>query len=125
MTQQEINQKAEEFELTNGIYGFKEGVKWACKWLLKKPEGYIFDTDKQIIEHNGVSYRLQKKNYQVAKFLYDNRNRIVNRDEIYANVWDGVIVEERTIDIHIKKIRTGVPGIPIQTIKGVGLIWND
>ena len=126
MTQEQINQKAEEFEYTDGIYGFKEGVKWACKWLIKpKPQGYIFNEDKRLIEHNGVSYRLQKKNYQVAKFLYDNRNRIVTRDEIYANVWEGVVVEEGTIDVHIRKIRRGVPGIPIQTRKGLGLIWNE
>ena len=125
MTQQEINEKAQEFEYTDGVYGFKEGVKWAYKYLTTKPEGYIFNTDKRTIEHNGVEYRLEKRNYQVAKFLYDNKNKVVTRDEIYANVWEGMIVEERTVDVNIRKIRIGVPGVPIQTRKGVGLIWNE
>ena len=125
MTQEQIDEKAQEFEYTNGTYGFKEGVKWAYKWLTTKPQGYIFNEDKRLIEHNGESYRLEKKGYTLAKFLYDNRNRIVTRDEIYANVWEGMVVEERTIDVHIRKIRNGVPGIPIQTRKGLGLIWNE
>jgi|LakMenEpi03Aug12_release.lakeMendotaPanAssembly.Ray.scaffolds.fasta_scaffold3698200_2 hypothetical protein len=33
MTQEEINQKAEEFEYTNGVYAFKEAIKWYQKQI--------------------------------------------------------------------------------------------
>lgn len=129
MTDEQIREAAIKYD--NGAFSetpiahFMEGAFWYRNQLLKRStDGYIINDSKKVVEHNGIEYRLQKKNYQVAKYLYDNKGRIINKDEIYANVWEGMIVEERTVDVHLRKIRMGVPGIPIKTVKGVGYIWN-
>jgi len=46
MTQEEINKKAEEFEYTDGRYGFKEGVKWHSKKSYTEEDmiNFAFDT---------------------------------------------------------------------------------
>ena len=92
---------------------------------LPKHKKFIIDKNKHTVIYDGIETKLQKKTFQVLSYLYDNMDKIVTRDEIYANVWEGMIVEERTIDVHIRKIRKNIPIAPIQVIKKAGLIWKE
>ena len=92
---------------------------------LAKNKKFTIDKNKHVVLYDGIETKLQKKTFQVLSYLHDNIGKVVTRDEIYANVWEGIIVEERTIDIHIRKIRRAVPKIPLQVIKKLGIILND
>ena len=92
---------------------------------LQKNKKFTIDKNKHAVVYNGIETKLQKKTFQVLSYLYDNMDKIVTRDEIYANVWEGMIVEERTIDVHVRKIRKNIPEIPLHTEKKLGLIWKE
>lgn len=92
---------------------------------LPKNKKFTIDKKKHAVVYDGIEIKLQKKTFQVLSYLYDNVDKIATRDEIYENVWKGMIVEEGTINVHVRKIRKAVPGIPLHTIKNLGLIWKE
>jgi two-component system alkaline phosphatase synthesis response regulator PhoP len=83
--------------------------------------------DLKINKENYMIYRaneeiqLARKEFELLNLLASRPHKVFSRDEIMSQVWDDdVIVGERTIDVHIRKIRekTGIDNI--KTIKGVG-----
>lgn len=92
---------------------------------LPKHNGFILNKNKNTVVHKGIEVRLQKKTFKMLNYIYENKNRVVSRDEIYENVWEDVIVDGRTIDVHARHIRKAIPEIPMKTIKKVGLIWTE
>ncbi len=83
--------------------------------------------DLKINKENYMVYRekeeiqLARKEFELLNLLASRPHKVFTRDEIMSQVWDDdVIVGERTIDVHIRKIRekTGIDNI--KTIKGVG-----
>ena len=107
------------------INGYFDTAKEMEKSLLNASSKYAFNDDKKVILHQGKEYRLEKRNYLVAKYLYDNRHKVVSREEINNYIWGDIIIDTRGLDVYIRKIRKAVPGIPIQTRKGFGHIWNE
>lgn len=67
-----------------------------------------------------------RKEFKLLHYLLKNPNRCITRDAILKNCWeDGVIVGDRTIDVHICKIKRKLNGIiNIHTQKGVGYKWK-
>jgi two-component system alkaline phosphatase synthesis response regulator PhoP len=64
-----------------------------------------------------------KKEFQVLAFLATNRDRVVSRETLLNSIWgEQVYVIDRTVDVHIRKIREklGVYADMIETVKGVG-----
>jgi len=58
--------------------------------------------------------------------LYSRPQKVFTRDEIFANVWGSdVIVGDRTIDVHIRKLREKIGEQFIITIKGVGYKYEE
>jgi len=84
--------------------------------------GKLFiDKSKFKVTFNEVPIILSKKEFKLLYLLASKPDHMFERDEIYSKVWgDDVVVGDRTIDVHIRKIREKIPEIPIQTIKGVG-----
>lgn len=81
----------------------------------------IIDKDKYLVVKNGHKTQLPKKEFELLHFLTSKPNKVFSREEIYNKVWgDEVIVGERTIDVHIKKIREKIGFGSIKTFKGVG-----
>lgn len=91
----------------------------------KKTNGYTLDKKRYIVIHNGVETKIKKKTFEMLAYIYDNKGCIVSRNDIYKIVWDGVIVDEKTIDVHMRELRKSLPGIPLEVRKKVGIIWND
>jgi len=72
------------------------------------------------------NFKLPKKMFQLLYYLMTNKNKIVNRNEILRDVWGtDICVEDRTIDVHIRKIRAVVGKQKIKTIKCVGYGWFE
>jgi two-component system alkaline phosphatase synthesis response regulator PhoP len=83
--------------------------------------------DLKINKENYMVYRedqeiqLARKEFELLNLLASKPHKVFTRDEIMSQVWDDdVIVGERTIDVHIRKIREKTGIEHIKTIKGVG-----
>jgi two-component system alkaline phosphatase synthesis response regulator PhoP len=64
---------------------------------------------------------LPRKEFELLLFLTSKPDVVFTRDEIYDKIWgNDVIVGERTIDVHIRKLREKLGDKHIVTIKGVG-----
>lgn len=79
------------------------------------------DATKYTVAVNGVSVILAKKEFELLHLLATKPGRVFLRNEILEQVWgNDVIVGDRTIDVHIRKIRQKLGVNCISTIKGVG-----
>jgi len=79
------------------------------------------DRESYLVFSNGEEISLPKKEFELLQLLASKPNKVFTRDEIFSRVWgNDVIVGERTIDVHIRKIREKIPLANIKTIKGVG-----
>jgi len=83
--------------------------------------GIVIDREKYVVLLEGQEISLPKKEFELLQLLASKPNKVFTRDEIFSNVWgDNVIVGDRTIDVHIRKIREKLGINNIKTIKGVG-----
>ncbi len=79
------------------------------------------DREKYLVYKSGQEIILPKKEFELLALLISNPGKVFTRDEIFRTVWgDGIIVGDRTIDVHIRKIREKVGENSIKTVKGVG-----
>lgn len=85
----------------------------------------VIDEDRYIITKDGIELSLPKKEFKLLKLLASSPNKVFSREEIFSKVWgDDVIVGDRTIDVHVRKIREKIGLENIKTIKGVGYKFN-
>ncbi|MDE6778640.1 MAG: winged helix-turn-helix domain-containing protein, partial [Alistipes sp.] len=64
---------------------------------------------------------MPRKEFALLELLVSSPGRLFTREEIYTCVWgDDVVVGDRTIDVHIRKLRRKIGDDRISTIKGVG-----
>jgi two-component system alkaline phosphatase synthesis response regulator PhoP len=79
------------------------------------------DPEKFEVVANGISVVLAKKEFELLYLLAAKPGRVFLRNEILNQVWgNDVIVGDRTIDVHIRKIRQKLGMDCITTVKGVG-----
>lgn len=79
------------------------------------------DPEKYLVSINGSSIVLAKKEFELLYMLAFSPGRVFLRNEILNQVWGSdVIVGDRTIDVHIRKIRQKLELDCITTVKGVG-----
>jgi len=79
------------------------------------------DRERYIIINQGKEIVLPKKEFELLVLLTSKPNKVFSRDEIFNKVWgNDVIVGDRTIDVHIRKLREKIGIDNIKTIKGVG-----
>lgn len=79
------------------------------------------DKERYIIVKDGREVVLPKKEFELLTLLVNKPNKVFSREEIFAKVWgNNVVVGDRTIDVHIRKLREKIGVECIKTIKGVG-----
>lgn len=84
-------------------------------------DNIIIDPTKFIVVIDEQEYILAKKEFELLYLLASYEGRVFLRDEILSQVWGTeVIVGDRTIDVHIRKIRQKLNIDCIKTVKGVG-----
>jgi two-component system, OmpR family, alkaline phosphatase synthesis response regulator PhoP len=87
---------------------------------------FTIDRDKFVVIRKGTEHFLPKKEFELLYFLASSPNKVVSRDEIFSAVWgDDVVVGDRTIDVHIRRIREKLEIDSIRTIKGVGYKFEE
>lgn len=81
----------------------------------------IIDKDVFRVSKAGQLFMLPKKEFDLLYLLASNTDKVFKRDEILEKVWgNDVIVGERTIDVHIRRLREKLGINTIQTLKGIG-----
>lgn len=86
----------------------------------------IIDRERYLVVKNGEEIVLPRKMFELLALLYSKPQKVFLRDEIFAAVWgDDVVVGERTIDVHIRKLREKIGADYIVTVKGVGYKYRD
>jgi len=81
----------------------------------------IIDPEKFLVNINNTDVMLAKKEFELLYLLASKPGRVFLRNEILSQVWgNDVIVGDRTIDVHIRKIRQKLGIDCITTVKGVG-----
>lgn len=84
------------------------------------------DRDRYVVLINDKELNLPKKEFELLELLASRPGKVFNRDQILTLVWGNeTIVGERTIDVHIRKLREKIGENYIRTIKGVGYTFNE
>ena len=89
-------------------------------------KGFTIDKNRYLVMKENTEITLVRKEFELLQFLVSRQNKVVTRDEIFTHVWgEDVIVGDRTIDVHIRRIREKLSIKSIKTIKGVGYKFDE
>lgn len=79
------------------------------------------DRERHTVLCDGREITLPRKEFALLELLCAAPGRLVSREEIYARIWGSeVVVGDRTIDVHIRKLRQKIGERRIVTVKGMG-----
>jgi DNA-binding response OmpR family regulator len=81
------------------------------------------DFDAVAISVDGTPVRLTRREFELLKFLVENRNRVLSRDRLLERVWGyDRFIETRSVDVHVGRLRSklGAAGQQIETVVGLG-----
>ena len=83
--------------------------------------GVTLDVDKYKVLKKGVELKLARKEFELLQLLFSEVGKVFTREQIMNTVWgNDVFVGDRTIDVHIRKLREKLGNESIETMKGVG-----
>jgi len=81
----------------------------------------MIDKEKYLIRMNNKDLILPRKEFELLSLLVSKPGKVFTREEIYHSVWGNkVVVGDRTIDVHIRKLREKIGNDHIKTLKGIG-----
>lgn len=93
---------------------------------INEVKSLYINREKYIVVKDGIEILLPRKEFELLFLLTSKPGRVFTRDEIFDTVWGSdIIVGERTIDVHIRKLREKLGDKHIQTIKGIGYKFVD
>lgn len=83
--------------------------------------GIIIDRERYLVIQDGKEYSLPRKEFELLSLLLSRPDKVFTRDVIMNSIWgEEVVVGDRTIDVHIRKLREKIGEELIKTVKGVG-----
>jgi DNA-binding response OmpR family regulator len=88
----------------------------------------VADFDAVSIAVDGAPVRLTRREFELLRYLVQNKNRVVSRDRLLERVWGyDRLVETRSVDVHVGRLRTklGDAGRQIETVIGLGYRFID
>ncbi|MBD1431281.1 response regulator transcription factor [Sphingobacterium sp. DN00404] len=81
----------------------------------------VIDRDSFLVYRDGEKIVLAKKEFELLYLLASKPNKVFTREQILKAIWeDSVVVTNRTIDVHIRKLREKIGDHYVSTVKGVG-----
>lgn len=93
---------------------------------VKPKSDLIIDREKYIVIKNGEQIQLPRKEFELLALLASKPGKVFERDYILETVWgSGIVVGDRTIDVHIRKLREKIGEKYIKTVKGVGYKFKE
>lgn len=84
------------------------------------------DKDRYIVLQEGNEFQLPRKEFELLFFLASRKGRVLDRQTLLNKVWgDNIYVVDRTVDVHVRKIREKLGDHYIETVKGVGYRFKE
>lgn len=84
------------------------------------------DKDRYIVKKGNEDFHLPRKEFELLYFLASRRGRVLDRQTLLNKVWgDNIYVVDRTVDVHVRKIREKLGDHYIETVKGVGYRFKE
>jgi DNA-binding response OmpR family regulator len=86
------------------------------------------DFDAVSVNVDGESIRLTRREFELLRYLVQNKNRVVSRDRLLERVWGyDRLVETRSVDVHVGRLRSKLreAGRQIETVVGLGYRFID
>jgi DNA-binding response OmpR family regulator len=91
--------------------------------LIYRGKHLVADFDAVSIEVGGEAIRLTRREFELLRYLVENRNRVLSRDRLLERVWGyDRLIETRSVDVHVGRLRgkLGEAGKQIETVVGLG-----
>ena len=76
--------------------------------------------DEYIVKKKDKVITLPRKEFELLQYLASHPGKVFKRDKLLEKVWGDVFVVDRTVDVHVRKLREKIGDSYIETIKGVG-----
>ena len=84
------------------------------------------DKDRYIVLQEGNEFQLPRKEFELLFFLASRKGKVHDRQTLLNKVWgDNIYVVDRTVDVHVRKIREKLGDHYIETVKGVGYRFKE
>ena len=84
-------------------------------------EDLLINRTEMVVFYKNVKFDLPKKEFEILWLLGTKPGKVFKREEIFNKIWgNDVIVGNRTIDVHIRKLREKLGDEIIKTVKGTG-----
>ena len=84
-------------------------------------DNIVIDRNEYLVKIDNNNIKLPRKEFELFFLLASKPRKVFTRDEIMSKVWGiNVVVGDRTIDVHIRKLREKIGGNFLKTVKGVG-----
>ena len=96
--------------------------------MVYRGERLLADFDAIAVSVDGQHVRLTRREFELLQYLVENRNRVVSRDRLLERVWGyDRMVETRSVDVHVGRLRAklGGAGRQIETVVGLGYRFVD
>ena len=90
------------------------------------PQHLSIDTVRRVVITSQGEFALPRKEFEIMQLLLSEPDKVFTREEIFRQIWGGeVVVGDRTLDVHIRRLRRKLGDDIIITHKGVGFkIWS-
>lgn len=84
------------------------------------------DKDRYIVKREEKEFQLPRKEFELLFFLASRKGKVLDRQTLLNKVWgDNIYVVDRTVDVHVRKIREKLGDHYIETVKGVGYRFKE
>ena len=84
------------------------------------------DKDRYIVTKGEEEFQLPRKEFELLYYLASRKGKVRDRQTLLNKVWgDNVYVVDRTVDVHVRKIREKLGDHYIETVKGVGYRFKE
>lgn len=86
----------------------------------------LINRDRYLVLRGNQEFQLPRKEFEVLFFLASRKGKVIDRQTLLNEVWgSNVFVIDRTVDVHIRKIREKLGEQYIETVKGVGYRFKE
>lgn len=96
------------------------------KETILQVHGLKIDRSRYIVSDGDREYRLPRKEFELLYYLAGRKGKVLDRQTLLNEVWgNNIYVIDRTVDVHIRKIREKIGDAYIETVKGVGYRFKE
>ena len=76
--------------------------------------------DEYVVRKDGQAISLPRKEFELFHFLASRPGKVFSREDLLLRIWENIHVTDRTVDVHVRKLREKIGMKYIVTVKGVG-----